>query len=82
MVPVRAGAGGRVGNVAGVVAVEVRVVVEVVMEVVVVVMIVIVVLRRIRLIDGHLVGHTFPRPGLRDDAAVRQTPQRLKTGIR
>lgn len=68
MVPVRARSNGRVSDVPGSMTVQVGV------EVVVVL-----VLRRIRLIDGHLVGHAFPRPGLRDDAAVRQTPQRLKT---
>lgn len=68
LVPIRARCSGRVGNVSGLVAVEVGV------EVVVVL-----VLRWIRLIDGHLVGHAFPRLGLRDDAAVWQTPQRLKT---
>lgn len=71
MIPVRTRTHGRVGDVSGSMAVQVGVVgVEVVM---------VLVLRRIRLIDGHLVGHAFPRPGLRDDAAVRQTPQRLKT---
>lgn len=70
MVPVRTRTDGRVGDVSGSMTVQIGVVgVEVVM---------VLVLRRIRLIDGHLVGHAFPRPGLRDDAAVRQTPQRLK----
>lgn len=71
MVPIWARTSGRVSNVSGSMSIQIGVVgVEVMM---------VLVLRRIRLIDGHLVSHAFPRPGLRDDAAVRQTPQRLKT---
>lgn len=59
----------------------VEVVVMIVVMVMVVVMVVIV-LRRIRLTDGHLVCHAFPKLGLRDDCRrARQTPQNHKTGI-
>ena len=67
VVPVRARACGRVGlfSTMTVEAVE---------------MVAILVMRRIRLIDGHLVCHTQAGASRRF-AARRQTPQRRKTGI-